>query len=99
MLVTYLEVVPENDVFDDVLLLCPLYHLVHLREQSQAITEALRILKKNSTSAICISYICRFAHFRDIATREPSRLALQSQFYRGLLDTGNYKQLSYYASC
>jgi hypothetical protein len=60
-------------------------------------TETLRILKKNSTSVLCTSYISRFAHFRDIVTREPSGLALQSPFYRRLLDTGNYKQLSYHA--
>lgn len=70
---------------------------VHLRERSQANAEALRILKKNSTSVLCTSYISRFAHFRDIATREPSHLALQSQIYRGHLDTGNYKQLSCHA--
>jgi hypothetical protein len=68
-----------------------------MSERSQAVAEALRILKKNSTSLRCTSYISQFAHFRDIATREPSRLANKSQFYRDLFHTGNYKQLSYRA--
>ncbi|KAI8576512.1 hypothetical protein K450DRAFT_256507 [Umbelopsis ramanniana AG] len=91
------QVVPENDVFDAVLLLGPLYHLVQLSERRQAMAEALRILKKNSTSLLCTSYISQLAHFRDIATKDPARLANQSQFYRDLLQTGNYKQLSYHA--
>ncbi|KAH8548894.1 S-adenosyl-L-methionine-dependent methyltransferase [Umbelopsis sp. PMI_123] len=91
------QVVPENDVYDAVLLLGPLYHLVHLSERRQAIVEALRILKKKSTSLFCTAYISRLAHFRDIAMRDPSRLALQNQFYRDLMHTGDYKQLSYHA--
>lgn len=91
------QVVPDSDVYDAVLLLGPLYHLVAKPERQQAIREAVRILKKNDSAVLFTAYVTRHAHFRDLATKDPSRLALKSHFYKQHLVDGNYRGLSYHA--
>ncbi|GAB5592821.1 hypothetical protein Unana1_07721 [Umbelopsis nana] len=90
------QVVPENDVYDAVLLMGPLYHLVTSLERKQTISQALGILNKSS-GVLFTAFISRHAHFRDIATRDPSRLALKQDFYANLLQNGIYNRQSYHA--
>ncbi|HYF77290.1 MAG TPA: methyltransferase domain-containing protein [Symbiobacteriaceae bacterium] len=53
--------------FDAVLLMGPLYHLLAEADRRRAVQEAFRVLKPGG---VCVaSFICRYAPFRDAATR------------------------------
>lgn len=74
--------------FDIVLCLGPLYHLVAAEERASVIRNCILMAKPGGY--ILLSYVTIYAHLRDLARREPSRLASEWEFYRQYLDSGEY---------
>lgn len=75
-----------NCIFDAVLLMGPLYHLVSVKEQKIVLAEANRILRPEGV--IIVSFISFYERLRFLAKYEPAYLALhKSQIYK-LLKTG-----------
>ena len=66
-----LDQIPDSS-FDAVLLMGPLYHLVHLDERLQALHEAQRVLKPGGF--IFAAFISRYATFRDGAVKYPEEI-------------------------
>ena len=69
----------ETGVFDAVLLLGPLYHIMSSALREDAIREAWAMVKPGGV-LIC-AWVSRWAHYRDVATRDPTRLALKRELY------------------
>jgi hypothetical protein len=86
--------------FDAVLLLGPLYHLVHHDERVEALKIALQLLKPKPkpasddgrTACVFAAFVPRVAHLRDVARRDPARLtrASDAAFYAQYLADGRY---------
>ncbi|KAI6265025.1 hypothetical protein MCOR28_008025 [Pyricularia oryzae] len=70
----------DKDVYDAVLLLGPLYHLLDELERKQAVENALELANPKCGSVFC-AFVSREAHLRDLVTREPERLVKQKNFY------------------
>ncbi|CAL1709345.1 unnamed protein product [Somion occarium] len=64
----------EQRTFDIVLLLGPLYHIMSSQLREEAVHQAWH----------------RWAHYRDLATREPERLARKREFYEKHAQDGDY---------
>ncbi|KAI6389521.1 hypothetical protein MCOR14_009332 [Pyricularia oryzae] len=80
----------DKDVYDAVLLLGPLYHLLDELERKQAVENALELANPKCGSVFC-AFVSREAHLRDLVTREPERLVKQKNFYTAYLATGRYE--------
>jgi 8-oxo-dGTP pyrophosphatase MutT (NUDIX family) len=76
----------DNESFDAVLLMGPLYHLLEERERRLAMTEALRVLKP--AGALFTSCITRYAAFMDAARKEPHWLIEKPDHVEALLHAG-----------
>jgi len=74
--------------YDAVLLLGPLYHLLTIQERTQAVHEALRVLKPHGV--LCAAFITRFAPFRNAAKRDPLWLLQHQAYAEQLLITGQH---------
>lgn len=74
--------------FDIVLCLGPLYHLVAPEERANVIQNCISMAKPGGY--ILLAYVTIYAHLRDLATREPSRLSNEWEFYSQYLDSGEY---------
>ncbi|EUC44490.1 hypothetical protein COCMIDRAFT_98060 [Bipolaris oryzae ATCC 44560] len=74
--------------FDIVLCLGPLYHLIAPTDRAHVIQNCIDMAKPGGY--ILLAYVTIYAHLRDLATREPARLALEWQFYSEYLQTGAY---------
>ncbi|KAL7907564.1 S-adenosyl-L-methionine-dependent methyltransferase [Trichoderma velutinum] len=81
----------QHGIYDAVLLLGPLYHLVEESERVNAVTNAVRLAKPNAV--LFVAFISMSAHLRDIAIREPSRLIADKEFYAKYLQDGKYEKL------
>ncbi|KAK2594715.1 hypothetical protein QQS21_007565 [Conoideocrella luteorostrata] len=72
--------------YDAVLLLGPLYHLLEEEERVKAVQNAVRLAKPNAV--IFVAFISIAAHLRDIAMREPAKLATDRDFYAKYVGQG-----------
>ncbi len=75
-------------VFDAVLLLGPLYHLLTYQERQQAVREAWQVLCPGGL--IFAAFVTRYAAFRDLATNSPLTLLEQRTVWEEILRTGVY---------
>ncbi|KAJ9663079.1 hypothetical protein H2198_001071 [Neophaeococcomyces mojaviensis] len=80
----------RSNHFDIVLCLGPLYHLLHLPER-QRILRDLTYITKPDGYLLC-AFVTIFAHLRDVAKKDPSRLYRETSFYTGYLETGVYNR-------
>ena len=78
----------QEDKFDAVLLLGPLYHLLEREEHIAALSACAALTKPNGM--VFSSFITRFGHLRDVARRDPERLAREAEFYKEYLENGKY---------
>ena len=76
----------SDDSFDTVLLLGPLYHLLHQDERLQVVQEGLRVLKRNGR--FFAAFVTRFAPFRDAAANYPDWLVNNREYAEQILATG-----------
>ena len=75
-----------EDVFDAVLLMGPLYHLLEVEQRQQALSEARRVLK--SGGPLLASFITRYSAHRYAAVEETDWILLEEQRSEELLHTG-----------
>ena len=75
-----------DEVFDVVLLMGPLYHLLELDERRQALAEARRVLKWGGS--LLASFITRYAAHRWSALKEPQWVVNEVEISQALLDSG-----------
>lgn len=75
-----------SGVFDGVLLMGPLYHLLAQADRLAAIREAYRVLRPGGL--IFASFITRFAPLRDVAIHSPRWIVDNPDRFRQLLDEG-----------
>lgn len=57
----------EDETYDSILCLGPIYHLIHEEDRLRCIKECLRVLKPGGI--IAVAYISKFAHFADMVKR------------------------------
>jgi S-adenosylmethionine-dependent methyltransferase len=97
--VTLAQILPVNaldlsplgaDVYDSVLLLGPLYHLLTAVERQQAVAEARRVLKPNGI--LFAAFITRFEPLRNAAQGYPEWLLENREYMEQLLQTGVHDQ-------
>lgn len=69
----------QPGIYDAVLLLGPLYHLVEASERVDAVANAVRLAKPNGV--LFVAFVSIAAHLRDVAMREPGRLVADREFY------------------
>lgn len=69
----------DKDVYDAVLLLGSLYHLLDELERKQAVENALALANPKCGLVFCV-FVSGEAHLRDLVTREPERLVKQKKF-------------------
>ncbi|XP_014553276.1 hypothetical protein COCVIDRAFT_108130 [Bipolaris victoriae FI3] len=74
--------------FDIVLCLGPLYHLTAPADRACVIRNCIEMAKPGGY--ILLAYVTIYAHLRDLAVREPARLAREWQFYSQYLQSGEY---------
>jgi S-adenosylmethionine-dependent methyltransferase len=75
-----------SEIFDAVLLMGPLYHLLLEKERVEAIQEAMKILKPRGR--FFSSFITRFAPFREAASSVPSWVLENRDYALRMLETG-----------
>ncbi|KAI0077592.1 S-adenosyl-L-methionine-dependent methyltransferase [Panus rudis PR-1116 ss-1] len=78
----------EEGTFDVVLLLGPLYHIMSPELRERAIRQAWRMVAQGG-SLFC-AWVSRWAHYRDLAMREPQRLFRRKDFYAKHAQNGDY---------
>jgi SAM-dependent methyltransferase len=76
-------------VYDAVLLMGPLYHLLTEEERKQAIRQALRILQPGGPLAV--AFITRFAQFRWAARYDPPWLPRDRAYTEQFIETGRHR--------
>lgn len=69
----------EIGTYDAVLLLGPLYHIMSTDLREKAIHQAWAMVKE--CGWLFCAWVSRWAHYRDVAMREPRRLAAKRAFY------------------
>ncbi|KAM6514359.1 hypothetical protein FALCPG4_015508 [Fusarium falciforme] len=74
--------------FDIVLCLGPLYHLLATEERATVISNSILMAKPGGY--ILLAYVTIYAHLRDMARRNPTRLAKEWDFYQQYLRSGEY---------
>ncbi|KAI0349776.1 S-adenosyl-L-methionine-dependent methyltransferase [Trametes cingulata] len=91
----------ERGTFDAVLLLGPLYHIMSAELREQAIREAWAMVRPpagreeddEGGGTLFCAWVSRWAHYRDVATRDPGRLAKKGEFYAKHAQDGDYVRL------
>ncbi|HAX80289.1 MAG TPA: hypothetical protein DCY88_31750 [Cyanobacteria bacterium UBA11372] len=77
----------ENEMFDAVLMLGPLYHLCTLEERNQAVNQAGRILKQGGI--LFAAGINRMAYLRELFRSSPQLVSTRKEFHQQFLKDGN----------
>lgn len=75
-----------DDLFDAVLLMGPLYHLLDSADRHAAVCEAYRVLRPGGL--VFASFLTRFAPLRDLAIHSPAWIEEYPERYRQLLESG-----------
>lgn len=81
-----------QSAFDIVLCLGPLYHLTKSEERASVVRNAIALAKPGGY--ILLAYVTVFAHLRDMARCDPSRLVKEWDFYKEYLRSGTYDRRS-----
>ena len=70
-------------MFDAVLMLGPLYHLLDEEERVKALRDAGRLLKPGAESGgvLFASFVTTFGHLRGVARNDPGRLGREGEWY------------------
>lgn len=76
--------------FDVVLCLGPLYHLIKPEERATVVENVISLAKPGGF--IILAYVSVYAHLRDMARQDPSRLLKEWTFYEGYLQSGKYNR-------
>lgn len=76
--------------FDVVLCLGPLYHLLKPEERATVVQSAISLVKPGSY--IILAYVSVYAHLRDMARQDPSRLIKEWEVYKQYLQCGKYNR-------
>lgn len=76
--------------FDVVLCLGPLYHLLKPEERRTVVKNTISLAKPGGY--IILAYVSVYAHLRDMARQDPSRLLKEWTFYEGYLESGKYNR-------
>ena len=76
---------PE-EIFDAVLLMGPMYHLLDEEEREQALREGARVLKPGGM--LFAAFISRYAAHRDIAKKHPDLLTTDAELAQMILASG-----------
>lgn len=76
----------EDRIFDAVLLMGPLYHLLDASERLQALREAYRVAKPGAP--VFASFIGRYAGHRDAAAHYPENAYINPEMYQTISQTG-----------
>lgn len=76
--------------FDVVLCLGPLYHLLKHEERTAVVDSVISLAKPRGY--IILAYVSVYAHLRDMARQDPSRLLKEWEFYEGYLQSGKYNR-------
>lgn len=76
----------ENESFDIVLCLGPLYHIIDNEKQVKAINECLRVLKSNGI--IFISFITKFAQAISLIDKRPEKIIEWRSYFEQVIETG-----------
>jgi len=71
--------------FDSILILGPLYHLLDHGGRMSTLNGALSLLKPGG--ALFASLVTKFAHLRDLASKDPGRFRREEQFYTEYIRT------------
>jgi SAM-dependent methyltransferase len=82
----------QSNHFDLVLCLGPLYHLLGLNERNTVLDNCIRLTRPGGY--LLSASVSRYAHLRDIARKDPGRLAREAAFYKGYLTSGEYTRRS-----
>ena len=85
----------EDDSFDAVLLMGPLYHLLSEDERMQAVREAMRVLAPGGY--LFAAFITRFAPFRQAAVNEQMWLVENLEYAHRMLETGLHEKPTMFA--
>ncbi|KAI0674170.1 S-adenosyl-L-methionine-dependent methyltransferase [Trametes maxima] len=93
------DVIPASEcgTFDIVLLLGPLYHIMSAELREQALLDAWTMVRHPEVeedggvggTLFCV-WVSSWAHYRDVATRDPGRLAKKRDFYAQNAEDGDY---------
>ncbi|KAJ3519061.1 hypothetical protein NM688_g9358 [Phlebia brevispora] len=78
----------EAGTLDAVLLLGPLYHIMSAALREDALRQAWAMVK--ASGVLICAWVSRWAHYRDVAMRDPGRLALKPDFYKRHAENGDY---------
>ncbi len=84
-----------SELFDAVLLMGPLYHLLQKSERVQAVREGIRIIKAGGQ--FFASFITRFAPFRDSAKNIPDWVLENYDYAMRMLETGLHEKPTKFA--
>ena len=78
-----------TSTYDLILCLGPMYHLLEESERTHVLRACVSMLRVNGILAV--AFVTKYAHLRDIAQRDPVRLAKEFDgFYREYLASGRY---------
>ncbi|OJT11508.1 hypothetical protein TRAPUB_11980 [Trametes pubescens] len=86
----------ERGTFDVVLLLGPLYHIMSAELRERAVRDAWAMVRSTSAQeagqggTLFCAWVSRWAHYRDVAMRDPGRLAMKRDFYAKHAEDGDY---------
>lgn len=72
--------------YDLVLCMGPLYHLMEREERERVMEHCKFVARKDG--GVCVAFVTRWAHLRDLARREPGRVVRESGFYEGYIGDG-----------
>ncbi len=79
----------EDETFDAVLMLGPMYHLLEENERLKALSEAHRLLKSNGI--IFVSFITKNAPIRDKAWNNPENIIKNIDMIEEILTSGKFQ--------
>lgn len=78
----------EAGVYDVVLCLGPLYHILPNEDRTDVLRTCIGFAKPGGY--VLAAYVSVYAHLRDMARRDPGRLFKEWDFYSSYLSTGSY---------
>lgn len=75
------DLVFQEDHYDMILCQGPLYHLLEESERVELLEDCAAMVKPGGF--VLAAFVTKYAHLRDVAQRDPGRLAANTEFYRG----------------
>ena len=72
--------------YDLVLCMGPLYHLLEQGEREKVLEHCAYVTRRGGS--LCVAFVTKWAHLRDIAKRDPGRVVRERAFYEGYVGDG-----------